>query len=177
MLERVAHYNLLELVGVGGMGEVYRARDTRLGRTGAVQGGGRPRSMRLARELAVQLADAVADAHAAGILHRDLKPDNVIVTPKGRAKILDFGLAGWTRGGAAREAAVTQLQAEPGIVMGTLAYMSPEQASGGPVDERSDIFSLGIVIFEMLTGRNPFARPGAGLLAAAAIVRDPAPAA
>ncbi len=235
MLERVAHYNLLELVGVGGMGEVCRARDTRLGRTVAVKVlpdtiardaalrerflrdaraatvishpniaalfdvveegddlclvfeyvpgrslaaeiGGRPMSMRVALELAVQLADAVADAHAAGILHRDLKPDNVIITPKGRAKILDFGLADWTRGGAAREAAVTQLQAEPGVVMGTLAYMSPEQASGGPVDERSDIFSLGIVIFEMLTGRNPFARPGAGLLAATAIVRDPAPA-
>jgi len=234
MPERVGHYNLLEVVGVGGLGEVYRARDTRLGRTVAVKVlpdtivrdagrrdellrdaraataishpniatlfdvveegedvclvfeyvpgrslaaeiGGRPMSMRTALELAVQLADAVADAHGAGILHRDIKPDNVIVTPKGRAKILDFGLADWTRGGEARAAAVTQLQAEPGVVMGTLAYMSPEQASGGPVDERSDIFSLGIVIFEMLTGRNPFARPGAGLLAASAIVRDAAP--
>ncbi len=246
-MDRIAHYNILEKIGSGGMGEVYRARDTKLGRTVAIKVlppsvagdrerrerllreartvaaishpniatlfqageegetlflvcefvpgqtlhaaiGGRPMNTRRALDLAIQIADAVSDAHAAGIVHRDLKPDNIIVTPKGNAKILDFGLATWTHGGAARRQAASSAdtapgrldearRAESGVVLSTLAYMSPEQASGGPVDERSDIFSLGIVIFEMLTGRNPFVRTGGGLNAVTSILRDRAPAA
>ena len=195
------------------MGEVYRARDTRLGRTVAIkvltadvtadpvrrerflrdaraatalshpniaalyeigedQGqlflvleyapgetlrhtiAGRPLNPRRAIDLAVQIADALADAHAAGIVHRDLEPDNIIVTPKGNAKILDFGLAAWTAGGAARDHAAI-VSGDAGTP-GTLAYLSPEQALGEQVDYRTDIFSLGIILFEMLTGRLPF---------------------
>jgi len=218
MLENLAQYRILDRIGAGGMGEVYRARDTRLGRTVAVkvlaadvaddpvrrdrflrearasaalshpniaalyeigddQGrlflafeyvpgdtldaviAGRPLNPRRAIDLAVQLADALADAHASGIVHRDIKPANVVVTPKGAAKILDFGLATWTSGGAERDRAAdaeTMMATGRGTALGTVAYMSPEQALGKPVDHRTDIFSLGIVLFEMLTGRRPF---------------------
>src|SRR5262245_60400188 len=219
MFESLAHYKILDRIGAGGMGEVYRARDTRLGRTVALkvlvadvaadpdrrdrflrearasaalshpniaalyeigedQGrlflaleyvpgeslsaviGGRPMNPRRAINLAVQIADGLADAHAAGLVHRDIKPGNIIVTPKGNAKILDFGLATWTAGGAERDQcagdAATMTATGVGTTLGTVAYMSPEQAVGERVDERTDIFSLGIVLFEMLTGRLPF---------------------
>src|SRR5215510_9302845 len=166
MLDHLAQYKILERIGAGGMGEVYRARDTRLGRTvaikvlpAAVAGdldrrerflrearaaaalshpniaalyeigqdgdhlflvfefvpgeplskviGGRPLNPRRAIQFASQVADALADAHAAGIFHRDIKPDNIVITPKGNAKVLDFGLAKWTAGGAARDEAAT----------------------------------------------------------------------
>jgi TolB-like protein len=234
-MDRIAHYNLLERIGRGGLGEVYRARDTKLGRTVAIKVlppelasdparredllrdaraaaalshpniaalfevgeahgrlylvfeyvpgqtlhaivGGRPMNPRRALDLAIQLADAVAEAHAAGIVHRDLKPENVLVTPKGHAKILDFGLAAWTRGGAARRAAAAGVETAPGVGLGTLAYMSPEQARGEAIDERSDIFSLGVVIFEMLTGRNPFVGASGGSSTVTRILRDAAPA-
>jgi non-specific serine/threonine protein kinase len=117
---------------------------------------GRPVNPRRAIDLTVQIADALADAHAEGIVHRDIKPDNIIVTPKGNAKILDFGLATWTTGGAEREQAATMMETSVGTTLGTVAYMSPEQALGERVDQRTDIFSLGIVLFEMLTGKLPF---------------------
>jgi eukaryotic-like serine/threonine-protein kinase len=220
MLEQLAQYKILEKVGEGGMGDVYRARDTRLGRTVAIKVlpasvagdserreqfmrdaravaaishpniaalydvgedhghlflafefvpgellkaviAGRPMNPSRAVALAVQIADALADAHVAGIIHRDIKPGNIVVTPKGHAKILDFGLARWTRGGAARERAVALAQAPPGEPrtgggVDTVAYMSPEQVLGEAVDERTDLFSLGSVLFEMLTGKRPF---------------------
>jgi non-specific serine/threonine protein kinase len=215
MFETLGHYRILDRIGAGGMGEVYRARDTRLGRTVAIKVlaatvagdgerrerflqearataalshpnisalyeigdedgqlylvfefvpgetltaaiAGRPLNPRRALDLSIQMADAIADAHAAGIVHRDIKPDNIIVTPKGHAKILDFGLATWTSGGIEREQAATVVATAAGTTLGTVAYMSPEQALGEAVDERTDIFSLGIVLFEMLTGRLPF---------------------
>ena len=110
-------------------------------------------------EISIPLADAVAAAHQEGITHRDLKPDNVMQSDDGRVKVLDFGLAK-PKAGLASEASDSDLPTEnmtgEGRILGTLNYMSPEQAEGKPVDERSDIFSLGIVFYEMLTGQRPF---------------------
>ena len=219
MFETLGHYKILDRVGAGGMGEVFRARDTRLGRTVAIkviaadvagdddrrerfvrdaraaaalshpniaalyeigedQGqlflvfefvpgeplstviAGRPLNLRRAVDFAIQIADALAEAHGEAIVHRDIKPANIIITPKDKTKILDFGLAAWTAGGAEREhgAHDSTIQATKAATpLGTVAYMSPEQALGETVDHRTDIFSLGIVFFEMLTGRLPFA--------------------
>ncbi|MBA2304621.1 MAG: serine/threonine protein kinase [Acidobacteria bacterium] len=119
-----------------------------------------PLPPRQALAIARQIADALAVAHAAGIVHRDLKPANVILTERGHAKVLDFGIAkldpmrGSTDEGT-RTAALTVM----GAVLGTAAYMSPEQARGEPVDARTDIFSLGVVLYEMVSGRSPFSAP------------------
>ena len=218
MLEQLGHYKILDRIGSGGMGDVYRARDTRLGRTVAIKVlppavaddperrerflreartaaalshpniaalyevgeedshlflvfefvpgeplskviAGRPLNPRRAIQFAAQVADALADAHAAQIVHRDIRPDNIVITPKGNAKVLDFGLALWTAGGAAREQAAqaaATLATGAGSTLGTLAYMSPEQARGEALDERTDIFSLGVTLYEMLTGSRPF---------------------
>ena len=236
MFETLGHYKILDRIGAGGMGEVYRARDTRLGRTVAVRVltaevagdpdrrarflqdaratsalshpniaalyeigedqdqlflvfeyvpgetlknviAGRPLNPRRAIDLAVQVADALADAHAAGIVHRDVQSDNIIVTPKGNAKILDFGLATWTTSGAERDhagRAATTMASAAGSAHGTVAYLSPEQALGERVDHRTDVFSLGIVMFEMLTGTLPFTGTSSTALALQ-IVQAPAP--
>jgi serine/threonine protein kinase len=215
MPESLGQYKILDRLGAGGIGEVFRARDTRLGRTVAIKIlaadiakdpvrraqfladarasaavshpniatlyevveesdgtvylaleyvpgdslktiiGGRPLNPRRALDCAIQIADALADAHAEGIIHRDLKPDNIIVTPKGNVKILDFGLAEWTKGGAARDRA-GRAAGKPTTGLTTMPYMSPEQALGGSVGETTDVFSLGVILFEMLTGRLPF---------------------
>src|SRR6476646_7325332 len=234
MLDHLAQYKILDRIGAGGMGEVYRARDTRLGRTVAIkvmaatvagdadrrerflrearakaalvrpniaalyeigedQGqlflvfefvpgeplstviAGRPLNLRRAVDFATQVADALADAHGEGIVHRDIKPANIIITPKDKAKILDFGLAAWTAGGAERERAAGDTSAGTPAAFGTVAYMSPEQALGEKGDHRTDIFSLGTVLFEMLTGKLPFtgATPSAVALQ---IIQAPAPA-
>ena len=112
--------------------------------------------------IAAQVAEGLAKAHAAGIVHRDLKPENLMVTPDGLVKILDFGLAKLTgppeASGEVSIAPTVSGGTEPGMVMGTVAYMSPEQAVGKPLDFRSDQFSLGAVLYEMVAGRRPFER-------------------
>jgi serine/threonine-protein kinase len=199
MTGSIAHYKILGHLGAGGLGEVYRARDTRLGRTVAVkvlppaltadparmerllattkrleglshpsiaslfesgqdgdqtflvfefvQGqplsdlvNGRSLNIRRALDFAINLADGLADAHGVELIHGDIRPDTIMVTPKDRAKFMNFGLVEFTAGGATRKETA-------------LPYVSPEELAGSPADARSDIYSLGAVVFEMLTGR------------------------
>ena len=115
------------------------------------------RGWRQTVELMIGVADALATAHHAGILHRDIKPENILVTKSGYAKLADFGLAKLYESAASDEAlTVTDMHTGPGVIVGTPAYMSPEQALGQPLDARSDIFSFGIVLYEALAGRRPF---------------------
>jgi serine/threonine protein kinase/Tol biopolymer transport system component len=212
----ISHYEILEKIGSGGMGEVYRARDTSLERDVALKilpteiaddpqrterfqqeakavaalshpnilgiyefGTDQGRSYaamellegetlserlrhgpihpRKAVDIASQIADGLAAAHERGVVHRDLKPDNVFITTEGRVKILDFGLARLeSRKPGIDPTASSDTLTEPGAVMGTVGYMSPEQVRGEPVDARSDIFSLGVVLYEVLAGSRPF---------------------
>jgi eukaryotic-like serine/threonine-protein kinase len=234
---RLGSYELLGPIGAGGMGEVYHAKDTRLGREVAIKvlpavlAGDAERRARFEQEarsasalnhpniltvydigsfdggayiatefvdghtlrellvsgplparkflpIAAQVADGLAKAHAAGIVHRDLKPENVMVNKDGFAKILDFGLAKLV---TLAEEGGSQLQTlagpgtRPGVVLGTVGYMSPEQASGHPVDFRSDQFSLGAILYEMATGRRAFQRKTAVETLSAIIREDPEP--
>jgi len=138
-----------------------------------------PLSLRRTLDVAAQVADALARAHEAGIVHRDVKPENVMVTRDGFAKILDFGLA---RSGArgerrdsARESLTLTEEIPEGPVVGTAGYMSPEQASGQAVDSRSDQFAFGALLYEMLTGRRAFLRPTRAETLAAIIREEPEP--
>jgi serine/threonine-protein kinase len=133
--------------------------------------------------VAVQMASALSAAHEAGIVHRDIKPENVMLRPDGLVKVLDFGLAKLTERPAAtsdaevdsQTLAATHLSTDPGVVMGTASYMSPEQARGLKVDARSDIFSLGVVTYEMIAGQAPFVGATTSDVIAAILTKEPAP--
>ena len=232
---RLGPYEINGLLGAGGMGEVYRARDPRLGRDVAIKilpaemgnadllarfeqearaasalnhpniitiyeigraegsayiamelvsgsslrelaaGGSLPTRRLLA--VAVQIADGLARAHEAGIVHRDLKPENVMINRDGHVKILDFGLAKVV---AVAETPASQIPTSieptrPGLVMGTVGYMSPEQASGRPIDFRSDQFAFGSIIYELAAGRRPFSRETSAETLTAILREEPEP--
>ena len=232
MLEALGQYKILGPIGVGRMGELYRARDTRAGRTvalrvvadeiardpaqrgrylkdaraattlshpniavvyefGSDQGhlfvvseyvpgdtlktviAGRALNPRHAIDHGIQLADALAEAHAANVVHGDIRPHNIVITPKGNAKFLDFGLGAWTASGTARREAPAALATDAATESDVVAYMSPEQVLGERVDYRTDIFSLGAVMSEMLTGTPPFAAATAGALAVQIVQAQP----
>ena len=233
---KLGSYEVGVALGAGGMGEVYRAHDSKLGRPVAIKVLGAEYSadterlrrfeqearsasalnhpnivtiydvgrengtaylamefvdgktvrdlldsgsipLKKALGIAAQVADGLAKAHAAGIVHRDLKPENVMLTGDGLVKVLDFGLAKLvalpSEGNATATAVVPATH--PGVVLGTVGYMSPEQARGANVDFRSDQFSLGTVLYEMLTGKRPFQRESSAQTMAAIIEDEPAP--
>ncbi len=130
-------------------------------------------------DISIQIASALAAAHAAGVVHRDIKPENIMLRPDGYVKVLDFGLAKLTEEHVSGADAPTQklIKTNPGVVMGTVAYMSPEQTRGLAVDTRTDVWSLGVVIYEMLTGRTPFAAETTGDVIAGILHKDVPPAA
>src|SRR5215813_3710101 len=130
-------------------------------------------------DVAIQVAQALAAAHAVGIVHRDIKPENVMARPDGLVKVLDFGLAKLTETKSplvdSQASTLAKLSTEPGMVMGTVNYMSPEQARGQKVDRRTDIFSLGVVFYEMLAGRRPFEGATMSDVIAALLTAEPQP--
>src|SRR5215468_9747940 len=234
---RLGPYEIVAALGAGGMGEVYRARDARLGREVAVKVlpadlssdqdrvrrfeqearsasgldhpniitiydigsadstlyiamqyvegktlrellSSDPLPTKRVLEISVQIAEGLAKAHAAGIMHRDLKPENVMVSKDGFVKILDSGLAKLTA--PQREEQLSELptamaETRPGLVMGTVGYMSPEQASGKPLDFRSDQFSFGSILYEISTGKRAFQRDTTAETLTAIIREEPEP--
>jgi serine/threonine protein kinase len=138
-----------------------------------------PLTLRDILDIGIQTASALAAAHAASIVHRDIKPDNLMLRPDGYVKVLDFGVATFARPAAgSAEAMMTTaatVETSPGTIIGTIAYMSPEQARGLPVDGRSDCYSLGVVLYELVTGRAPFAAPTTSDLLVAILEREPPP--
>ena len=236
--QQVSHYRILNLLGTGGMGEVYLAQDTKLGRKialkllpadftvdetrvqrfqqearaasalnhpniitiheiGEYEGrnfiatefiAGETLRHRIKRaetslrdvlDIAIQVVSALQAAHHAGIIHRDIKPENIMRRPDGYVKVLDFGLAKLTSGQSPindpEASTIDKISTTPGLVIGTVNYMSPEQARGLNLDARSDLFSLGVVVYEMVTGHAPFEGDTPSDLIASILKVDPAP--
>lgn len=138
---------------------------------------GRPLELTECLEIAKQAADALSEAHSRGIIHRDIKPQNIMITARGQVKVLDFGLAKLVRNGlfAESKAETDTLITEPGAITGTLPYMSPEQVRGETLDARTDIFSFGVVLYEILSGHQPFQAESAAETVSAILSLRPPP--
>lgn len=142
--------------------------------------GGRPLPIGEALDIAIQITDALDEAHGKGITHRDIKSSNIMITPRGRVKVLDFGLAKVAQSASTPEQIsdsqlATRVKTSPGVIMGTVNYMSPEQASGKEVDARTDIWSVGVVLYEMVTGRVPFEGTTPSHIIVAILEKEPLP--
>src|SRR5262249_30200710 len=173
----LSHPNILAIHDFGThCGTAYAVMELLEGETVRAKLEGPPLSQRQAMDYAVQISKGLSAAHSRGVVHRDLKPENVFVAHDGHIKILDFGLAKRVdpvAPGKDTGAPTVSGHTEPGVVMGTLGYMSPEQLKGLPVDQRTDIFSFGAILYEMLAGRRPFSRATASETIAAILKEEP----
>jgi serine/threonine protein kinase/Flp pilus assembly protein TadD len=172
----LSHPNICAIYDLGDVdGRPFLVMELLEGKTLRRYMGSQPVDPEKALDFAIQLTRALEAAHAKGIIHRDIKPANVIIGSKGQVKVLDFGLAKISTASSDEETAIMDGLTVPGAVMGTYAYMSPEQARGGVVDARSDIWSLGVILYEMATGSQPFTGSTAAVVLESLLTQRPAP--